>query len=285
MNRIQSIFIWALTAACVTCSSPASAQQSSYQRLRANNASMNEVQPTWMGPLMQVDSRLGQAMRFSVSNADFSGTRTLNYGNGKGITTVVNRRFQFEFDPPSYFRNHSSTRKDGFGNVGTQVKYRIASGNAAHGNFAVSAVLYHAFASRVYQDMLLTSFYVPSIAAGKSFGRFGVFENVGGLLPTSRITEQGRAIEWNSIAQMRVSKYAWADFEDNATFFKAGPFDSKTQNFVTPAAFYMIRRKEWKPQHASFVFATGMQIATSGFHYYNHNVITEMRLFTRAGNA
>jgi hypothetical protein len=77
---------------------------------------------------------------------------------------------------------------------------------------------------------------------------------------------------------MHVSKYAWVDVEDNAAFFKAGPFDGKTQNFVTPAAFYMIRRKEWKPEHASLVFAGGMQIATSGFHYYNHNLVTEMRL-------
>jgi hypothetical protein len=168
--------------------------------------------------------------------------------------------------------------KDGFGNAGTQVKYRIASGNAQHGNYAVSAVLYHAFAPRVYQNLLLTSFYVPSIAAGKAFGRFAVLENVGGFLPTSKIAQQGRGIEWNSTAQMHVSKYAWVDVEDNATFFRAGPFDGKTQNFITPAAFYMIRRKEWKPEQASVVFATGMQIATSNFHYYNHNLVTEMRV-------
>ena len=50
-----------------------------------------------------------------------------------------------------------------------------------------------------------------------------------------------------------------------------------------PAAFYMIRRKDWKPQHATIVFATGMQIATSGFHYYNHNLITEIRLTYSGG--
>ena len=239
---------------------------------------MTEVQPTWMGPLIQSDGRLGQAIRFSVSNASFSGTRALNYGNGKGISVVVDRRFQIDLDPPSYFRNHSSTQKDGFGNAGTQVKYRIASGNAAHGNFAISAVLYHAFAPRVYQNQMLTPYYCPSIAAGKSFGRFAVLENMAGFLPTGKIAQQGRGIEWNSTAQMHVSKYAWVDVEDNAAFFKAGPFDGKTQNFVTPAAFYMIRRKEWKPEHASLVFAGGMQIATSGFHYYNHNLVTEMRL-------
>jgi hypothetical protein len=269
---------WALAAAFACSSCVASAQQSFYERLRSNNASMTALQPTWMGPLIQSDGRLGQAIRFSVSNSTISGAHPLNYGNGKGIAMVVDRRFQIDLDPPAYFRNHSSTMKDGFGNAGTQVKYRIASGNAQHGNYAVSAVLYHAFAPRVYQNLLLTSFYVPSIAAGKAFGRFAVLENVGGFLPTSKIAQQGRGIEWNSTAQMHVSKYAWVDVEDNATFFRAGPFDGKTQNFITPAAFYMIRRKEWKPEQASVVFATGMQIATSNFHYYNHNLVTEMRV-------
>jgi hypothetical protein len=278
MNRLQFIFLWALALASACFSCVASAQQSFYQRLRSNNPSMNEVQPSWMGPLMQADGRLGQAVRLSVSNANICGNHTLNYGNGKGIAIIADRRFQIDLDPPSYFRNHSSTKQDGFGNVGTQVKYRIASGNAQHGNYAVSAVLYHAFEPRVHQNLMLTSFYVPSIAAGKAFGRFAVLQNVGGLLPTSKIAEQGRAIEWNSTAQMHVTKYAWVDIEDNATFFYAGPFDGKTQNFITPAAFYMIRRKEWKPDHASVVFATGMQIATSSFHYYNHNLVTEMRV-------
>ncbi|HEV2484037.1 MAG TPA: hypothetical protein VGT08_00750 [Terracidiphilus sp.] len=278
MNRLQFIYFWALAAAfaCISCT--ASAQQSFYGRLRSNNASMTAVQPTWMGPLIQADGRLGQAVRFSVSNANFCGTRTLNYGNGKGIAMIVDRRFQIDLDPPAYFRNHSSTMKDGFGNAGTQLKYRIASGNAQHGNYAVSAVLYHAFAPRVYQNLMLTSFYAPSIAAGKAFGRFAVLQNVGGFLPTGKIAQQGRAVEWNSTAQMHLSKYAWVDVEDNATFFRGGPFDGKAQNFVTPAAFYMIRRNEWKPEHASVVFAAGMQIATSNFHYYNHNLVTEMRV-------
>jgi hypothetical protein len=231
-----------------------------------------------MGPLIQSDGRLGQAVRFSVSNADFSGTRTINYGNGKGISMIVDRRFQIDLDPPSYFRNHSTAEKDGFGNAGTQVKWRIASGNATHGNFAISAVLYHAFAPRVEQNLMLTPYYCPSIAAGKGFGRLALLGTVGGLLPTSKIALQGRAIEWNSTAQMHLGKYSWFDVEDNAIFFHAGPLDGKMQNMITPAAFYMIRRNEWKPQHASVVFGTGMQIATSGYHYINHNLITEMRL-------
>jgi hypothetical protein len=50
------------------------------------------------------------------------------------------------------------------------------------------------------------------------------------------------------------------------------------QNFVTPAAFYVVREKAWKPNHPFFVIDGGMQIATSGFHTYNHNLITEARI-------
>jgi hypothetical protein len=268
----------ALAAALAASSCAASAQQSFYERLRTHNASMTEMQPSWMGPLNQPDARLGQAVRVSVSNFSMAGTQTLNYGGNHGVSMIVNRRFQLDFNPPSFFRNHSSTLKDGFGNASTQVKWRIASGNAQHGNFAVSAVLFHGFAPRAYQNALLTSIYVPSIAAGRGFGRFAVLSTLGACLPTGRIAEQGRVIEWNMTAQAHASSHVWFDLENNAAFFRAGPLGGKTQNFMTPAVFYMIRRKEWKPEHASVVFDCGMQIATSAFHYYNHNLVTEMRI-------
>lgn len=272
MNRLPII----LLSAFAVC--PAPAQQSFYQGLRSNNASMADVQPTWMGPLMQSDGRLGQAVRISVSNASFSGIRALSYGNGKGVSIIAERRFQVDLDPPAFFRNHTSSLKDGFGNAATQVKFRMASGNAAHGNFAVTAVLYHAFVQGIDQNRLLTSYNCPSIAFGKAFGRFALLQTVGGFLPTSKIAEQGRAIDWNVTAQFHLIPHSWVDLENNASFFHAGPFDGKTQNFLTPAAFYMVRRKQWKPEHASVVFACGMQIATSSTYYYNHNLITEMRI-------
>jgi hypothetical protein len=40
----------------------------------------------------------------------------------------------------------------------------------------------------------------------------------------------------------------------------------------------MVRRKEWGPTHSVFVFDAGVQIATSSFHLYNHNLISEVRI-------
>jgi hypothetical protein len=243
-----------------------------------HNASMMEVQPTWMTPLFQSDARLGQAFRLAVSNSKMAGNHVLNYGNGHGLSIVLDRRIQLDFNPPSFFRNHSSGSPDGFGNASAQVKYRILSGNAEHGNFAVSAVLYHAFAPRIHQNVLETSFYSPFINAGKGFGRFAVISSVGGFLPTGKIAQQGRAVEWNTTAQLHTTTHTWLEVEDNTMFFHAGPFDGLTQNLVSPAAFVSIRRKDWGPEHAYVVLAAGEQIATTGFKLWNHNLVTEMRL-------
>lgn len=269
----------ALAAVCVTSAFPAGAQQSFYQRFRNNNASMTALQPSWTGPLIQTDGRLGQAIRFSVSNSTMPGEQQINYGNNHGLSVIVGNRFQLDCDPPSFFRDHSSTQKDGFGNAGTQVKMRLASGNAEHGNFVVSALLFHAFGPRVEQNQLLTAFYVPSIAAGKGFGRFALLSQVGSVLPTAKVALQGQAIQWNFTAQAHTSAHTFFDVESNSLTYFSGPFSGKTQSFLTPAGFLRLRRKDWAPAHAFMVFDAGMQIATTSFHLYNHNLVTDMRVF------
>lgn len=239
---------------------------------------MTDVQPSWMGPLIQSDARLSQAIRVSVSDASAPGEQILSYGNNHGFSVLAKRHFQFDVDPPSFFRNHSAAFPDGFGNAGMQVKYRIASGNAQHGNFALTAIDFHGFAPRANQNDMLSAFEVPKIAAGIARGRFDVQSTLGGILPWRRIAAQGRGIEWNLTGQVHPTVHTWLDIEENATFLFAGPFDGKTQNFVTPAGFYMIRRRQWDAMHPVFVLDTGMQIATSAFHFYNHNWISEVRM-------
>ena len=125
---------------------------------------------------------------------------------------------------------------------------------------------------------MLTGYYVPEILAGRGFGRYAVMTTVGGLLPTGKTAAQGREIEWNLTTQFHASANVWFDVENNAAFYHAGPFDGQTENFVTPAVFYKLSRKDWKPEHPVMVFDGGEQIATSAFHFCNHNVIGEMRV-------
>lgn len=254
------------------------AQQGVYERFRTQNAAMTDVQPSWMGPLIQSDVRLTQAVRISVSAAHAPGEQILSYGNNHGISFLGGRRFQFDFNPPSYFRNHAAAFPDGFGNASTQVKYRIFSGNAEHGNFAVTAILSRGFGGGFQQNGMLTGFYCPKLGAGKAFGRFNVQSVINGVLPTGKIAEQGRVVEWNTTAQVHASAHSWFDIENNSAYFFGGSADGNAQNFITPAAFYMFRRRSWESTHTAFVVDAGIQIATSRFHLYDHNLITEMRI-------
>lgn len=279
MNRLQSIFLALLAAAPFACARFAPAQQSAYEQFRGHNAAMTAVQPSWMGPLIQPDSRLGQSMRISFSNSYTStGAQTVNYGNCHGLGVVAGDRVQVNFIAPPYIQNNSATAKDGFGDTMTEVKYRIASGNAAHGNYALTAMLAETLPTGSYVNGAPTAVYYPILAAGKMWGRFDVQSTLGGMLPTGKIAAQGRQIDWNTTAQVAIGRSLWVDVEDNAIYNFAGPFDAKTGNFITPAAFYVIRRKAWRPAHAVFVLGGGMQIATSQFHTYNHNLIPEARI-------
>ena len=230
-------------------------------------------------PLVAPDPRIVQYAKLSFSNQYTStGTQTVSYGNGRGVGIVGGNRFEFDFIPPPYIQ-HNSPAEDGFGDTSTLVKYRIASGNAEHGNFEVTALLAHCFATGSHKNGAATDSYGPTVVAGYTFKkRFDVISSVGGTLPTGKIAAQGRAVTWNALMQTHATREVWFEVENNATFYSGGSHDGEMQNFITPAAFYVVRRKEWKVTHPFLIFDSGMQIATSGFHTYNHNLISEMRI-------
>ena len=275
MRLKRLLFVVALVIIC-TSGGPESFAQASF---REHNSAMASLQPALITPLMAPDPRLVQYARFSVSHQySAAGTETVNYGNGKGGGIIVGNRFEFDFIPPPYIQ-HNSTAEDGFGDTAVLAKFRIASGNAESGNFDVAAVLSHCFAMGSYKNGAATDSYSPAITAGFAFRRrFDVISSLGGTLPTGKIYLQGRSVGWNAVAQAHATPHVWFEVENNATFYFAGSHDGKMQNFVLPAAFYVVRPKSWKPKHPFFIVDVGMQIATSGFHTYNHNLITEARI-------
>jgi hypothetical protein len=276
---VKKSLIAALLAFAAVCASlPAQAQGDFWEQFENRNVTMAGLQPAWIAPLIQSDPRLTQGARLSVSRAQAPGAEILSYGNNHGFGLIAGTRLQFDFNPPSFFRNHSAELADGWGNASTQVKFRIASGNANHGNFAVSAMVEHGFRPGGGQNGMLTSYNIPKVAAGKVFGHFDVQTTFGAVLPTGKIDQQGRAVEWNIAGQFHASSRTWLGIENNAAFLLGGANDGKTQNFITPAAFFIMKRKGWGPRHPVAVFDGGMQIATSRFFCYNHNLITEVRI-------
>jgi hypothetical protein len=256
----------------------AGAQQSRMQRFRSHNASMTALQPSWPTPIVEAEPRITQYYRFAFSNQyAAAGTQTVNYGNGRGGGILAFNRFEFDWFPPNYVQ-HNSAATDGFGDTAVLAKYRIASANAEHGNYILTAALGHTFATSAHNGAL-TDVWTPTLCGGIGFLKhFDVESSLGGTLPTGKIAAQGRAIAWSALVHDRVTEHAWLEIENNATYFFAGSHDGKMQNFITPAAYYVVKKKDWSPAHPFFVFAEGMQIATSGFHTYNHNLISELRV-------
>ena len=278
VNRLHFISAILLAAALAAFTAAAPAQQSFKERFFAHNDAMTALQPSWPTPLVESEPRLTQYYRFAFSNEYAAvGTQTVNYGNGRGGGIVAFNRIEIDYLPPGYIQ-HNSTAADGFGDTAALMKFRIASGNAEHGNFIATALLSHTFASSP-RNGAATDSWNPTLAGGIGFLRqFDVETSLGGAMPTGKIAAQGRSIAWSVLVHDHVSPHVFLELENNATFYFAGSHDGKMQNFITPAAFYIFKRKEWKPTHTFLVFDGGMQMATSGFHTYNHNLISEMRI-------
>jgi hypothetical protein len=269
----------ALATALAACGAAAQAQQSFGERFDGHNAALSALQPALITPLVEPEPRLIQYARASFSHEYTAArTETMSYGNNRGGGVTMGDRFELDFMPPPYIQHNLATAKDGMGDTTAVGKVRIASGNAQHGNFDVAALLSHCFATGSYKNGALTDNWGPTVASAYVIRRVDVQTSLGGTMPTGKIAAQGRSIAWNSLMQAHVKPHVWLELENNATFYFSGSHDGKMQNFITPAAFYVLRPKEWQPAHPFMIFDGGMQIATSGFHAYNHNLILESRL-------
>lgn len=265
------IFVFALVVPASRAQGPSG--------IRAHNAEMARLQPALITPVVTADPRLVQYARFSVSHSyTNSGTETVNYGNCRGGGVIVARRFEFDWMPPTYIQ-HNSKSADGAGDTAALIKYRIASTpSAPRGSFELSAMTTRNFATGSHTNGAATGNYIPALAGAYAVRHLDVISAVGGTLPTGKVATQGRSIVWNTAVQLHATRSWWMEIENNATYYHGGTHDSKMQNFITPAAFYVVRPKEWSALHPFFIVDAGMQVATSGFHTYNHNLITEVRM-------
>lgn len=279
MHKIWHSSIQLCAAICLAGAVTAQAQQSFAERFSSHNDAMAALQPPLITPIMGPDPRLIQYARASFSREYAeAGNEVVNFGNNRGGGVISGNRFEFDWCPPAYIE-HNSTAVDGFGDTSTLVKYRIASGSAQHGNFDLAAMLSHSFATGSYKNGAATDSFAPTLAGAFAFHRrFDVIASLGGTMPTGKIAVQGRSIASNTEFQFHASKAFWFELENNAAFYRGGEHNGKMQNFLLPGAFYVIRRKEWKPTHPFFILDSGMQVATSTFHTYNHNLISEARI-------
>lgn len=256
-----------------------SAQDSFFQKWEARTTETQSKQPGWSVPLFAPYPMLIQVFR-----ADFTRqitptrTSTWNYGAGRGLNLIPGFNSEFDVYYPPYLQ-HNSRTVDGFGDTSFLYKYRILSANQKQGNYALSMQLVATIPTGDHTNGSTDASLSPTLLAGKGFGRFDVISSVGATLPTGDTQKLGRSIAWHTTAQYHLGKYLWPEIEANATYFLGGKNDGKSQNFITPGI--TTSRFKFRPNdersRIGVAIGAGMQIATSQFHSYNHQLLLTSR--------
>lgn len=243
-----------------------------------------ETQPHWTTPLATTSAELTQRYRGDFTRQiTSSGTATWNYGSGKGLNLIPWHRLEIDLNPPPYIQHNSPVASDGIGDFSMMGKFRIASGNAEHGAYAVSASLGGTFPTGSFNNGSPRGAVIPTIYGGKGFGPFDLQSSLGASLPTSDAEALGRPVAWNVVGQYRLAGVLrgvtlWPEIENNATFYHGGPNDGRKQNFVTLGMMVNgIQLSSTPGSRLRMTFGAGMQIATTHFHTYNHALILSTR--------
>ena len=256
-------------------------QDNFFAKWESRTTATQARQPSWPPPLVSPYPMLIQVFR-----ADFTRqitptqTSTWNYGAGRGLNLIPGFNSEVDVYYAPYLQHNTPKVKDGFGDVGFLYKYRILSRNEKDGNYMLSAQLSATIPTGSYSNGSPDSSVSPTLLAGKGFGKLDVISCLGGTLPTEQTNKVGRSIAWNTTAQYHLSKYVWPELESNATWFFAGKNNGKMQNFLTPGVLFskFKLRPSDETSRAGVAFGAAMQIATSHFHTYNHELAFTSRL-------
>jgi hypothetical protein len=267
--------IFTLLFLLVATTSTLLSQDNFFAKWESRASAAQAKQPSWPPPLISPYPMLIQVFR-----ADFlrqitpTLTSTWNYGASRGLNLIPGFNSEFDFYYPPYMQHNTPKVKDGFGDVSFLYKYRFLSRNEKEGNYMLSAQLVASIPTGSHSNGSPDSAVSPTLLAGKGYGKLDVISCLGGTLPTEETNKVGRSIAWNTTAQYHLSKWVWPELESNTTWFFAGKNDWKKQNFITPGiVFSKFKLRPDDPQSRTGVaFGAGMQIATSQFHAYNHEL-------------
>jgi opacity protein-like surface antigen len=268
-NVFTLLFLLAATTSTLFC------QDNFFSKWAARTTAAQAKQPSWPPPLISPYPMLIQVFR-----ADFTRqitptlTSTWNYGASRGLNLIPGFNSEFDFYYPPYLQHNTPKVKDGFGDVGFLYKYRFLSRNEKQGNYMLSAQITATIPTGSHSNGSPDASVSPTLLAGKGFGKFDAISCLGGTLPADETNKLGRSIAWNTTAQYHLAKYVWPELESNSTYFFGGKNDGKKQNFLTPGIVFS--KFKLHPSDAQsrtgFAVGAGMQIATSKFHAYNHEL-------------
>lgn len=258
----------------------APAQNNFFQRWEARASATQSKQPAWTPPLVTTFVPLIQVYRGDFTRqVSATHATTWSYGGGKGLNLIPWANTEFDFNLPPLLTHSSPAAADGAGDASFLGKYRMFSGNARHGNYAISLFAAATIPTGSYKNGSTDATVAPGMGFGKGLGAFSLQSTLSAALPTGDTTRLGRPVAWNTAAEYHLGKYFWPEAELNATYFHGGPNDGRTQAFMTPGLLAARKlRSSGNSSRLGLCAGIGEQIATSSFHSYNHELIFTGRL-------
>ncbi len=242
----------------------------------ARVARNQEEQPHWITPIATITPRLEQEFRYDIFWQGHTGGPTAeNYGGGKGLELIPANNVEVIVNLPPYIVHNNPKQVDGWGDESFLVKYRFLAKNEENGNYILTAFLGWSIPTGTYKNGSPHAVITPTLAFGKGWGQFDIQTTAGIALPTGDSEQLGQPVTWNLTAQYRVLRKIWPELEMNSTFYHLGPNDGKQQVFLTPGVV-IGKVPLWR--RLGLTVGSGVQIAASHFHTYNHGWILTTRL-------
>jgi hypothetical protein len=239
-------------------------------RVRATSAK----QPAFPIPVIAPSSQLVQLFRFDVlrqiTPTHFT---TINIDNSKGLNLIPYANTEIDITLPPLIEHHNVKVVDGAGDFSVVYKYRPFASPSEKHNYSLGGQVLFTVPTGSYKNGTAVSTIQPTVMGGKGFGHFAVQSAIGGILPNSSVPAIGRTISWNTTAQYQVFKYFWPEVESNASFYHLGPNNGKSQNFLSPGLMVSkIKFRKDPKNRLALIVGGSMQIATSKYHAYNHEL-------------
>ncbi len=233
-------------------------------------------QPHWITPLVTVTPRLEEEYRFDIfRQAGRAGAVTTVYGGGKGLELIPAERVELILGVPAYISHNRASARDGFGDASFLLKYRLLAASEKEGNYILTFFFGASAPTATNRNGPGRAIFTPSVAFGKGWGGFDFQTTLGVGLPAGAIDRLGTPLTFNTAFQYRLLKKLWPEVEVNSTWWPNGQNEGRRQAFVTPGII-IGRLPVWR--RLGLTVGTGVQIAVTQFHTYNHNWIVSIRL-------
>ena len=272
----KSLVVVSLAAAFLT---PVLRAQTFFARYEARTTRYQADQPKWIPPMVSPYPMLAQLFRTDFTRQITPAlAHNWNLGAGRGLSLIPMPRTEVDIFLPG-FVEHGDKTLDGFGDISFSGKYRILSANEKKGNYLLSGIATVSVPTGSYKNGATDATVTPALTGGKGWGKFDAFTYLGGNLPAGNVRGLGRTVVSNTVLQYHVQKFLYPEFEINSTSFYGGTRDGKIQTFVTPGLVTRFPLHPRNPKSRIAVVAGGaFQIATTGYHGYNHAGVFSGRL-------